>query len=228
MKLRTPEITQLVEAYNGAETEKRKDYYEYLQAQEPQAESFEEHLRLYADLIRTGDIAAPDDLSELERLTGTTFPEELRELYTTIGMLRAGGPEGRIDLFSVRELTEKARAASAPHPLGLISMILDCWGNDRFEFDPKNRLITAEEIARLDAGYTCIGWVWSDPSLESHDYIYFDRAGNFGSLYYHQDAFDELYKDSLVPMLRASPANSPLSEVILKSLPTGEPEMEEE
>jgi hypothetical protein len=228
MKLRTSEISQLVESYNAAEIEKRKDYYEYLQTQEPQSETFEEHLQLYADLIRTGETATPGEIAALETLAGTAFPEELRELYGTMGMLRAGGPEGRVDLFSVRELDAKARGAATPHPLGLIKMILDCWGSDRFEFNPANKLITADQVAQLDADYTCIGWVWSDPSLESHEYIYFDRAGNFGTLFYHQDAFDELYSDSLVPMLKASLANSSLSEIILKSLPSGEPAMEEE
>jgi hypothetical protein len=222
MNLRTNEITQLVESYNAAEIEIRRDYYDYLQSQEPQTESFEEHLQQYADLIRTGDTATANEVAALETTVGVTFPEELRELYATIGMLRAGGPEGRIDLFSVRELTEKAQKAAAPHPLGLVKMILDCWGEDRFEFNPSKGLISADQIARLDAEYTCIGWIWTDRSLESHEYIYFDRAGNFGTLFYHQDAFDQLYNDSLLPMLEASPAKSALSEIILKALPAEE------
>ncbi|MND08083.1 hypothetical protein D3C83_304770 [compost metagenome] len=53
---------------------------------------------------------------------------------------------------------------------------------------------------------------------EGYEYLYFDGKGRFGTLHYHQDAFDELYEDDLKPMLAGRPAPDTFDEALLKLL----------
>ena len=92
------------------------------------------------------------------------------------------------------------------------------WGNDRYELDAGNGLVTQAEVDRLNAAYTCVGWCPSDPGLEANDYIYFDASGAFGTVGTHQDDFDELYAERLRPMLDGSPARQTFSEIVLAAL----------
>ena len=223
MRLRTGEILELVATWNDAETARRRDYHAYLAGKGDREDTFEEHLRKYGALIRTGELATPAEIRELGDAVGSPLPQELAEFYTTLGMLRGGGPAGELSIFSARELLRRMRDPAVPPyeaiaSPGLARMMSACWGNDRFEFDPANGCISAAEVAAIDDAYICVGWVAIDPGVEGHTYVYFDRAGQFGSLFYHQDAFDELYEDDLVPMIEESPARRTLSEILLEML----------
>ncbi|MCM2313868.1 MAG: hypothetical protein NDJ92_01780 [Thermoanaerobaculia bacterium] len=223
MPLRTREILELVAIWNDAETARRRDYHAYLAGKGGREDTFEEHLRKYGALIRTGELATPAEIRGLGDAVGSALPEELAEFYTTLGMLRGGGPAGELSIFSARELLRRMHDPEVPRyeaivSPGLTRMMSACWGNDRFEFDPASGCISAAELAAIDDAYTCVGWVSSDPGLEGHTYVYFDREGRFGSLFYHQDGFDELHEDALVPMIESSPARRSLSEILLESL----------
>lgn len=206
--LRTDEILRYVERINASEMKRRRDYYDHLASKEPQTETFEEHVAKFANLVRTGDTATLDEIRAFETAQSTTFPGELQEFHQTFGRLHA---YHTIEIFSVAEL-------QSMRSMGLIDMMSACWGHDRPEFDPAEGMMTREEIDALNAAYKCVGWIWSDPGEEGHDYIWFDRDGRFGVTFFHQDAFDELYEEALVPMMARSPGSETLSDIILRAL----------
>jgi hypothetical protein len=211
------------------EAKLRRDYYGYLQTREPQAETFEQHLERYGFLARIGVGATPQELEELQALAGVSLPPELREFYTFFGELQVSNPgESAISLFSVPELMRRLRLQGGWQrfrSLGLIHMMNASWENHRPELEPESGLLDAEEIGRLNAAYTCVGWI-TDGTGEGFHYIYFDRAGAFGTVYYHQDEFDELYSESLMPMQSRSPANSTLSSIVTADLRRFVPQVE--
>jgi hypothetical protein len=205
----TDEIFQAIDRINAAEIARRRDYYAYLTNREPQEETLEEHVEKYAALVRTGGAASPEQIRELEAAQSTRLPGELQDFYRTLGKLQR---PHHLEIFAVAELGEM-------RSMGLIDMMNACWGYGRFEFDPAEGLMSQEMIDALNAAYKCAGWVWSDRGEEGHDYIWFDRDGRFGTTFFHQDEFDELYEESLVPMLERSPAaGQPLSGILLKAL----------
>ena len=102
--------------------------------------------------------------------------------------------------------------------LGLADVVRWSWGNDRFEFDPDQRGgLTRDEVAALNRRYSAVGWRVVEDG-EGFDYLYFDSEGRFGRLFYHQDAFDELYQDELRPMLAESPARASFDEALAQLL----------
>ena len=218
--LQTDEILALVRGHNEREARLRREYYAYLLTQGPQTETFEQHLELYGCLARTGEGATPEQIEEIESLAGVSLPLELRELYTLLGELKVGNQVApAIRLFSIPELVRRLRLQDSWErfrSLGLIHMMSASWGNRRPELEPDLGLLDAEEIGRLNAAYTCVGWI--PDGHEAHRYIYFDRAGAFGTLYYHQDGLDGLYSESLKPMQSRSLADTTLSSIVIEGL----------
>ena len=218
--LQTEEILALVRSHNERETRLRRDYYAYLQTQEPQEESFEEHLQRYGFLVRLAEPAKPEEARELEQLAGVSLPLELRELYDSLGGLQVHNPVAAgIQLFPVPELLRRLRLPSGWErfrSLGLIHMMLASWSNDRPELEPGG-LLRADEIERLNAAYKCVGWIPTSNG-EGFRYIYFDGSGKLGTLRVHQDAFAELYSEDLLPMQTRSPADDNLSSIVITGL----------
>ena len=103
--------------------------------------------------------------------------------------------------------------------MGLVHMVRWAWGNDRFEFDPASgEGLDQTRVDALNANYAVIGWRVVDDG-EAHEFLYLDRHGGFGRLFFHQDAFDGLLADDLDPMVTdARPApgrfETALTEVI--------------
>ena len=176
MGLKVDEILDFVTKFNNAEIERRREYYAYLCSREPQAETFVEHVEKYGNYIRTGEMATDEQITALEERVSVRFPDESRQFFRTIGRLHSNYPEeGQITLHSVSELTAYLNTPSdRPYQvlrsLGLIDMIKLCWGNDRFEFEPRNGYVTQAEIDRINAEYACIGWLCADLGLEAHEF----------------------------------------------------------
>lgn len=222
MSLRAQEILELVEQRNAREIAQRRDYYEYLVSRGDRSETLEEHLERYAQVIRTGEAATASEIRSLEDVIGRPLPPELTELYTTIGMLY-GHAQCQPEVPSVRSLLQRLGDPSMPRylklrSLGLTDMMNAAWSNDRSEFDAETSILSAEELQTLNQAYTCIGWIRSDPGDEGHTYAYFDRDGRFGTIFFHQDEFGEVYEGALVPMMEESPARQTLSEILIDFL----------
>lgn len=221
MPLDVGSIQALVETFNAPEIARRREYYDYLLSKGDSEETFEEHLAKYSQIIRVGETTSDAELAALEAALGRPLPDDLREFYKTVGQLRS--TMGPIEVPSARELLRRLAlpeewSGHRIRSLGLVDMIVHCWGGDRWEFRPESGLIKAEEIERLNARYAVFGWLNSDPGLEGHHYLYFDEAGRFGTVFFHQEDFDRFYAESLGPMQERSPAKETLSELLVRAI----------
>ena len=211
-------IQALVDARNAPELARRKDYYEYLvQQRRTDGETLEEHIARFADFVRFGPGATDDEIAQLTERIDTQLPEALLDFYRELGGLRGQG----MTIYSPAELlvslSDTVRPYERLYSTGITDMMRHAWGNDRWEFEPKNELITQAEIDGLKSRYHCIG-LHGSGDCESHTYLYFDTEGRFGTIHYHQDEFDDLLESTLRPMLEESPARLTLWEVVLQWL----------
>ncbi len=207
MKQETIELLHaIMNRINADELATREEYYAYLLTQGDDTDTLEAHVAKYASFVKLGAPASEQSIEALQKMSGPTLPDSLLHFYRTIGSIHGGNQLKGLVLHSPETLVMK----SAPNPaqrwdcvasMGLVDMIRWSWGNDRFEFDPASGDgLTQVEVDSLNAQYSVIGW-YTVLEGEGHEYLLFDRHGAFATLFYHQDAFDELYADSLRPML---------------------------
>lgn len=199
------------ERVNALELASRREYHAYLESRGDNGDTLEEHIDKYASLAKLGPPATEDQLSRLQAICPVPLPAELLGFYRA-----AGGFEGGVRLQEavICRPADLLRASERPAgqwdalpSMGLVHMVQWAWGNDRFEFDPNSgEGLGQASVDALNANYAVIGWRMVEEG-EAHEFVYIDRHGGFGRLFYHQDAFDELLADHLDPMVRqARPA----------------------
>ncbi|HSW03445.1 hypothetical protein [Aquabacterium sp.] len=196
------------ERANALELRERRDYHAYLKARGDDSETLEEHVARYASLAWLGQPAVEHDLVRLQAICPVPLPAALLSFYRTAAGFRGGG---RLQDAVIHAPADLLRASELPagqwdalRSMGLVHMVLRAWGNDRFEFDPDSQEgLDRPSVDALNTNYAIIGWRVMDDG-EAHEFLYFDRQGRFGRLFYHQDAFDELLADHLLPMVRQS------------------------
>jgi hypothetical protein len=221
MILRRDEILALIETANRYETAMRRKYYVHLQSAGPQEQTFEQHLDLFGNLVRSGELATEQELAELAERIGDRLPTELVEFYTTFGKMFIGSHyQGALEIFSAGELLRRLALPSGYqrlHSLGLVDGMRASYHYGAPQLEPGG-WFDEEETALLNGAYTCFGWA-SAYQGEGFLYYYFDRAGRFGSVAwaFHSDG-EDFYSDHLLPMQRASPATQTLSDLLLKTL----------
>ena len=191
---------------NADERAAREEYYAYLLTQGDSSDTLDEHIAKYSSFVALGVPASPPSIDALRKLSAPELPETLLNFYRTVGSIKGGDRLKGLVLHSPDTLILK----SSPNPtspwdcvpsMGLVDIIRWSWGNDRFEFDPASGDgLTQAEVEHLNARYSAVGW-YDVLEGEGREYLIFDRSGAFATLFYHQDAFDELYADSLLPML---------------------------
>lgn len=191
---------------NAVELTTREDYYAYLLTRGDDSETLEAHIAKYASFVKLGPPSSEQSIDALRKLSGPTLPESLLDFYRTVGLIHGGNRLKGLMLHSPVTLVLKS-APNRENPwdcvpsMGVVDMIRWSWGNDRFEFDPASGGgLTQVEVDALNAQFSVVGWF---TLFEGEGYVYllFDGNGTFTTLHYHQDAFDELYADSLQPML---------------------------
>jgi hypothetical protein len=202
----------LAERVNADERREREDYYAYLKRKGDAEPTLEEHLARYGDFAAVGKPAGDGAIEALRKLSQPPLPDALVDFYRNAGSFRGGGRLRSMVVHAPDTLVAKSkRDPERPYDhvksLGLVDMIRWSWGGDRPEFDPMSgeEGLTKDEVAALNRDYSIAGWYAIDEG-EGFMYLYFDRAGRFGTLHYHQDAFDELWEDDLKPMLKGRPA----------------------
>jgi hypothetical protein len=204
---------------NALERVEREEHYAYLQSRGEADESFEDYMAKYASLARLATPASETLLVALQGRSAVPLPESLLDFYRGAGGFRGGNRLQGLIIHDAEIVVTKC----APNPqepwdclrsMGLIDMILWSWGNDRFEFKPESGDgLSAAEVAMLNHNYSIAGWRPVEEG-EGFQYLYFDRDGRFDILHYHQDAFDELYAESLRPMLQQSLATLTFDEAM--------------
>ena len=212
-------LRALADCANAIELRERRDYHAYLKAHGDDSETLDEHIARHANLARLGPPAVPDDLARLQTICPVPLPAELLAFYRTAGGFHGGK---RLQDAVIHAPADLLRATERPdsqwdrlRSMGLVHMVLWAWGNDRFEFDPASgEGLDQASVDALNGNYAIVGWRVMDAG-EAHEFIYLDRGGRFGRLYFHQDAFGELLVDDLVPMVRqARPAPGDLGTVL--------------
>lgn len=168
--------------------------------------------------MQFGEVASTNDIQELEAISNTKFPTELIEFCTKMGDLTTinGDESCCIEVNNIAKLIQKLKAPEKYDKLismGIIDFIVNSWGNDRFEFVAGEYFIQTQ-IDTLNHKYKCFGLYRLGDMLEAAGYLYFDEQNNFGSLYYHQDYFDDV-QEKLVEMLEKSPATQSLEELLI-------------
>lgn len=192
---------------NAIELRERRDYHAYLKSRGDDSETLDEHIARFASLARLDPPAAEEDLARLQSICPVPLPAQLLAFYRTAGGFHGGK---RLQDAVIHAPADLLRASQRPagqwdalRSMGLVHMVLWAWGNDRFEFDPgSGEGLDQASVDALNANYAVIGWRVMDDG-EAHEFIYLDRHGGFGRLYFHQDAFDELLAE-LNPMVRQS------------------------
>ena len=220
----------IIDRRNAPELVRRREYYDYLvQTRRTDGQSLAQFIEQFAQIIRYEPAASTTEIAALTQCTGVTLPKALIDFYCELGGLNGQ----QIRIYAPAQLLGFLSTAAAPYErlegIGITHLMRHAWGNDRSEFDPKQGLISKIELEQLNARYHCIG-VLSSVYCESHTYLYFDQAGRFGTVEYHQDDFDGLLKGRLRPMLRESPATMALEAAVLAwlEMPREDDESEEE
>jgi hypothetical protein len=211
-------INAVMNRVNALEIKAREDYFAYLLKKGDNSDSLDQFMSKYASLARFGQAAADSDIEQLQTLSRLKLPAPLVQFYRSSGSLDGGDRLHGLVVHSPESLVKRS-APDAPdwnrtRSVGLVDMIVLSWGGDRPEFDPASEeRLTEKEVAGLNASYSVIGW-YAVEEGEGFNYLFFDAAGKFGTLFYHQDAFDELYSEHLKPMLVASSAEQDFDEAL--------------
>ncbi|SEJ21465.1 hypothetical protein SAMN05216327_107133 [Dyadobacter sp. SG02] len=179
----------------------------------------EPYASLYA--LTHGEKSNPAHIALLEAKTGRPLPLEIKDFYNSVGNIKSNSlnENNSIDVFSTSYLSETLESSDKWDKilsLGLLDMIKHSWGNDRYEIDK----LSAEVRDGINSAYICFGWFRTNDNLESANYLYFDRDGKFGSVFYHQDDFGDLLTEYIRPMLKESAASQSLEDLIVASMDT--------
>jgi hypothetical protein len=155
----------------------------------------------------------------LENQIHSKLPEELGNFYTGFGAIknRNWNENNCMDIYSIKYLMERLNDPdkwARTESLGIIDMIKLSWRNDRYELDDE---LSPSMKTFLNKNYICFGLYRTDDNLESANYLYFDTHGRFGSVFYHQDDFEDLLENHLHPMMEESPAAQTLIELLLEA-----------
>lgn len=168
--------------------------------------------------VMTGDCATPEQLRLIQSKYRLPIPAELRDFYTDIGSLVSDDME--CNGIRIESAAETIRRIEDPdrwtrlHSTGLIDFIKFSWFNDRYEFD---KYLDRSFVAAINAKYQAFGLWRGHDAHEGAHYLYFDESGKFGSVYYHQDAFDAFVDGHLDAMSRDSPALGTLQDCLEKA-----------
>ncbi|CAG7856421.1 hypothetical protein MCAMS1_00892 [biofilm metagenome] len=170
-------------------------------------------------VLQQSEPANEQALTELKARASIEIPPSLLEFYRKDGGVMPGRvaesrtikiPSASNLLAAMNEDDQWSRLNS----LGLIDYIKYSWGNDLWEFDEE---ISTQNVNVLNQNYHSFGLYRTTDGLESAYYLYFDKSGNFGTVFYHQDAFDELMEDYLLNMPDKSPASESLSQLLTRA-----------
>lgn len=195
---------------NALELAKRRDYHAYLLSRGESSETLEQHIEKYASLASLAPPAAEADLARLQTICPIPLPMAWLHFYRAVGGFHGGVRLQNAVIHApadlLRAVERPANSSESLRTLGLVDMVRWSWGNDRFEFDPASgEGLESADVDALNARYAIFGWRVVEG--EAFEYLYADHAGGCGRLFYHQDAFDELFADDLHPMLtNARPA----------------------
>lgn len=210
-------INELIETVTREETERKNEYYEATKHESWMRDiTLEAFLGDTGRMPRWGEPESENTIQQLKELSPNSFPAALIDFYKTHGFVYGGEMLCTFHIFAPSLLVERHNATEKYRHLksmGIADFIRHIWDNDRPEVGIGSEYYTDEQIRYLNDNYTAVGtFLRPEDGEESHDYIYFDKDGNFGIFYLHQDEMD------MRPLLGKSPANKTWEEVLAQTI----------
>lgn len=184
-----------VEAMNEEEIRERSEYHAYLLEEKPSwcsnPGSLDEFLRSHASIARFGEPVAEEIIAAMQ--PSIPFPADLERFYRSHGWF-GGARFCGLSIFSLERLhalRDDPRRYMRFHSMGLADSINWQWDNSREELDPASdsACYTREQIDKLNHDYQVVA-SWVTAGEEAHFYVYYDRSGQFGIVYHHQDDWE--------------------------------------
>jgi hypothetical protein len=175
-----------------------------------------------ADYNKLIDLPKANDesIKSLENLQSTDLPSELESFYKTFGGLvnKDNDESYCFNLPTIEQFISKMKSndSNKLKSIGIIDMVNSSWGNGRAELNDGKHL-TEDQTKFLNENYKCIGWYRDDTILESAYYIYYDKKGSFGEVFYDQDEFDG-FKKELNHLLNKNNEQKTLEQILTKAL----------
>jgi hypothetical protein len=147
-----------------------------------------------SDLVLVTD----EDIINLENLIGITIRGELKDFYKKMGRLinEKNSESYCLQIKEPKRLITDTKANFTDVnklSFGLIDILIAYWGFNRPEFQNYGEYengLTEKETNYINNNYKCFGHWIDDDIIEGAYFLFFDKKGNFGEIYYHQDNFD--------------------------------------
>jgi len=177
-------LQQAIDTFNRAVRERNERWID-----EPEDRA----LWVDAGLVNTSVGALLSEVLAVEQYLGKPLPPDLRAFYLRHGELRQDSRKPVenqcICIWSPAVLLKSLQTPQNHErmdSLGLIDMVRHCWGNEREELEPGVNFSDAQ-IDMLNQQYTVFGRYNRDEGFEASGYLFFDRAGRFGRIWFSQD-----------------------------------------
>ena len=135
------------------------------------------------------DKESQKDIEALEKKLQTSIPKSLKEFYSNHGAVNIKD----FDLWNSLQVCTLSKVA------GLVDQIDAFWGG-RPEF---KKYMKAAELEALNTQFFVFGQYHHDDNYNTH--FFFDKTGNFGTITYNQDEWDD-FQDRLNDLLSGKTA----------------------
>ncbi len=157
------------------------------------------------DIAEWYELSVDDSLSiiqldKFEKELNITFPPALKQFVLDHGNFTAGSSDR---YFSVMSEWNKEKNPCS----GLVDYINHSWGG-RPEFE---EFYEPAQLDHLNQNYFVFAMRYVND--DCHEYSFFDREGNYGSIFFCQDDFGE-FQDDLDPMLTKSTATMTFDQLV--------------
>jgi hypothetical protein len=205
-----------IDAFNGIIREHAERHYDDAASREHWIDN---------DSLRLGSGTAVRDVESLQARLKHPLPPDLRAFYLQFGSLRNGIHYSESYELQMPDPAALLAALDAPHhcdrqaSLGLIHSVRHRWSNDREELEP-GICFSDAEIDALNQCYTVFGRYNRSEGLDAAGYLFFDRAGRFGRIWFSQDgcysAAEQNFFDHCDRLLQESTATHSLASLLVE------------
>ena len=166
-------------------------------------------------------IATEKEIEQLKEAFEIPMPADLVDFYATYGCIAPLESyyceDHYLIIFSAQAMLKSINESEGGRckSFGIVDMIVDHWGQDRYEFTDDLGEEETEMFKNINSKFKCIGEYALDWGLEESYYIFFDENGKYGAVRYHQDEYNELI-EQFESLLEGNGPTLSLKEVIEK------------
>ena len=214
-------IVQMLDApakrVNILEFKSRREHHAYLAESRGETESLDEYLERHAEFARFGQPATDAEIAGLKALSKAAIPPALEAFYREMGSFGGGRGMRNLTIAHPAAFADAHRSDLRPlRSIGLIDVLRSGpWGHLQLFDTASGEGLTPDQVSVLNDRYSVCAWRFVEET-EGREYLYFDRAGRFGLLLFHQDHIEDFHSGALLPMVESSPATDSLATALRK------------